>query len=286
MEDLLNRLGLGGVLTPETFLTIVRALIILVGGFVMARAVAAGLGRVAGKRAGAQEAMIVRRLTFYVLLGIVVATVLHQLGFKLGVLLGAAGILTVALGFASQTSVSNLISGLFLIAERPFAVGDVIQVEDTTGVVLSVDLLSVKLRTFDNLYVRVPNESIIRTRITNLTYFPIRRVDVQIGVAYKEEIGKVRDILFAVADRNPLCLDEPKPLFIFQRYGDSALELQFSVWVKRENYLDVVNSVRDEIKEAFDASGIEIPFPHRTLYAGSVTDPFPVRIVEPQQTDS
>ena len=91
---------------------------------------------------------------------------------------------------------------------------------------------------------------------------------------------KVRKILFDVADRNPICLDEPQPLFIYKGYGDSALELQFSVWAKRQNFLALRNSIREEIKAAFDENGIEIPFPHRTLYTGSVTEPFPVRVVE------
>ena len=215
---------------------------------------------------------------------LLVASTLHQLGFKLSVLLGAAGVLTVAIGFASQTSASNLISGLFLIAERPFVLGDVITVENTTGEVLSIDLLSVKLRTFDNLYVRVPNESIIKTRITNLTYFPLRRADISVAVAYKEDLPKVREVLTAVADANPLCLDEPEPLFIFKGYGDSALEMQFSVWGKRENFLDLRNSIQLEIKAAFDEAGIEIPFPHRTIYTGAVTDPFPVKVVKETET--
>jgi len=173
-----------------------------------------------------------------------------------------------------------LISGLFLIAERPFAIGDIIKVGDRTGEVLSIDLLSVKMRTFDNLYVRLPNESMIKSEVINLTKFPIRRIDLQIGVAYKENIAKVRDVLFRVADKNPLCLEEPIPLFIFQGFGDSSLNIQFSVWVKRENYLNLRNSIQEEIKVAFDEEDIEIPFPHRTIYAGSVTEPFPVRIVD------
>jgi small-conductance mechanosensitive channel len=196
--------------------------------------------------------------------------------------LGAAGILTVAIGFASQTSASNLISGLFVIAERPFVVGDVIRIEGTTGEVLSVDLLSVKIRTFDNLYVRIPNESIIKSQITNLTHFPIRRLDMQIGVAYKEDLERVRRIVFDVADKNPDCLEEPPPLYIFQEYGDSALAFQFSVWAKRENFLELKNSMHLDIKSAFDEQGIEIPFPHRSLYSGALTDPFPVRIVDGQ----
>jgi small-conductance mechanosensitive channel len=200
-----------------------------------------------------------------------------ELGFDLSVLLGAAGILTVAIGFASQTSASNVISGLFLLGERPFAVGDVIRVGGTTGEVLSVDLLSVKLRTFDNLFVRIPNETMIKSEVTNLRRFAIRRVDLQVGVAYKEDLREVREVLLEVANRNPLCLEEPAPLIIFQGYGDSSINHQFSVWAKTENFLELRNSIPVEIKEAFDEHGIEIPFPHRTLYTGSETDPFPVR---------
>ena len=203
----------------------------------------------------------------------------------LSVLLGAAGIVTVALGFASQTSASNLISGLFLIGERPFSVGDIIKVGDTTGEVLSIDLLSVKLRTYDNLYVRLPNESLIKSEVTTLTKFPIRRLDLLIGVAYKEDINKVRDVLTVVATNNPMCLEEPKPLFIFLGFGESSIDLQFSLWTKRENFIAFKTSVQIEIKQAFDQNGIEIPFPHRTLYTGSVTDPFPVRVVAAAKDD-
>jgi small-conductance mechanosensitive channel len=219
-------------------------------------------------------------VTFYGIAGLFVASAFVELGFNFGILLGAAGILTVAFGFASQTSASNVISGLFLLGEKAFAVGDIIRIGGTTGEVLSIDWLSVKLRTFDNLFVRVANENMIKSEITNLTRFPIRRVDLQIGVAYKEDLRKVFAVLGEVAERNPLCMQEPKPLFIFQGFTDSALSFQFSVWGLRENYLDLRNGLYIEIKEALDAEGIEIPFPHRMLYTGSVTEPFPVRVVE------
>jgi small-conductance mechanosensitive channel len=280
MSAWLNDLGLGGFVTPEQLSTLLRAVLILVIGLLAARLVAAAAGRTVGARMGKQESMLARRFVFYGLTGLTLAMTLNELGFQLSVLLGAAGILTVAIGFASQTSASNLISGLFLIAERPFVVGDVITVEGQTGEVLSIDLLSVKLRTFDNLYVRVPNESIIKARVTNLTHFPIRRADLKIGVAYKEDLPRVRRILMRVADANPLCLDEPEPLFIFTGYGDSSLDMQFSVWGKRENFLELRNRMYLEIKAAFDAEGVEIPFPHRSLYAGEATRPIPVRMVD------
>jgi small-conductance mechanosensitive channel len=270
------------VLASEQFLGGVRAALFLLAGFVLARFASRLAQRIMVRRFSAHHAMVFRRLAFYLVLGLFAASALRELGFSLAVLLGAAGVLSVAIGFASQTSASNLISGLFLIGERPFGAGDVIKVGDTTGEVLSVDLLSVKLRTFDNLFVRIPNETLIKSQVTTLTRFPIRRFDLQLGVAYKEDIGRVRRVLMEVADRNAVCLDEPKPLFIFNGFGDSALEIQFSVWAKRENFLELRNSLQTEIKQAFDAEGIEIPFPHMTLYTGSVTEPFPVRMAGPE----
>ncbi len=259
---------------------VVRAAVLLGLGLALAPLASRLVRRMAEHRFSRHHLQLTRRLVFYVVLGLFAASALRELGFSLGVLMGAAGVLTVAIGFASQTSASNLISGLFLIGERPFEVGDIIRVGSTTGEVLSIDALSVKLRTFDNLYVRLPNESLIKSEVTTLTRFPIRRLDLTLGVAYREDIAHVREVLMAVADKNTLCLDEPAPLFIFLGFGDSALDIQFSVWATRENYLALRNAITAEIKTAFDAANIEIPFPHRSLYAGSMTEPFPVAIVD------
>jgi small-conductance mechanosensitive channel len=256
-----------------------NALVILVLGMLVTRLVSRNVGRLVTRYFGLQQGALARRISYYGLIVLVLISVLRELGFELTVLLGAAGVLSVALGFASQTSASNLISGLFLMAEKPFVVGDIIKVGGTTGEVLSVDLLSVKLRTFENLFVRVPNETMVKAEITNLTRFPIRRLDVKVGVAYKENVGRVKEVLLEVAEKNPVCLEEPKPLVLFLGFGDSSLDFQFSVWAVRQNFLELRNTIHTGIKEAFDAAGIEIPFPHRSLYAGSVTDPFPVRVV-------
>jgi small-conductance mechanosensitive channel len=259
--------------------SITEAVIYFIVGLILARMANRGVKQWSKHRFDLHQQLLMGRIVTYLVLLVFVVMGLNAVGFNLGVLIGAAGILTVAIGFASQTSASNIISGLFLVAERPFSVGDLIRVGTTTGEVLSIDLLSVKLRTFDNLFVRIPNETLIKSEVTTLTRFPIRRIDLAIGVAYKEDIKKVRKVLERVADANPLCLDEPKPIFVFLGFGESSLDMQFSVWVKREKFLDLKNSIHEEIKEAFDDEGIEIPFPHRSLYAGSVTEPFPIRVV-------
>jgi small-conductance mechanosensitive channel len=280
MSEFFSGLGISEFVTPDRIVSLTWGVVTFVMGILVARVTSAAMARAVRKRLSAHEALLVRRLTFYGLLAIVIVVTMQQLGFQPGVLLGTAGILSIAIGFASQTSASNLIAGLFLMTERPFAVGDQLELDGRVGEVLSVDLLSVKLRMFDNVMMRVPNEHMIRSTVLVRTRFPIRRVDVQVGVAYKEDTARVRKILFEVADRNPLCLDEPAPRFIYKGYGNSALELQFSVWAARESFFQVRTGLHEEIKTAFDEHGIEIPFPHRTLYTGSVTEPFPVRVVQ------
>jgi small-conductance mechanosensitive channel len=277
MEDLITTIT--DYIQTEQVLNVARALLIVIGGFVIARLISSFLVRTTRATLDPHRLMILKRGSYYGVLALFLIAALIQLGFDLGILLGTAGILTVALAFASQTSMSNFISGLFLIAENPFQVGDLLQMGTTVGEVLEIDLLSVKLRKFDNTFVRLPNELLIKSEFWTLTKFPIRRLDLDIGVAYKEDIGRVRDVLIEVADKNPLGLEEPRPLFIFQGFSDSAIKIQFSVWVLKENYLPLKNSIQEEIKQAFDAAGIEIPFPHRTLYTGSITDPFPVQVV-------
>ena len=257
---------------------IFKAVILVVTGWLVARLASSTIKKLFDEHLSRHHLILARRAVFYTILVLFLVSALRELGFKLHVLMGAAGIITLALGFASQTSASNVISGLFLLGERPFTVGDMVKIGDTTGEVISIDLLSVKIRTLDNLYVRIPNETIIKSSLTTLSRFPIRRLDLKLGVAYKEDIRQVREVLFEIADRNPLCLDEPKPILIFQGFEDSSIDLQLSVWAQRENFLELKNSIQIEIKEAFDRLGIEIPFPHRTLYAGSATAPIPVRI--------
>jgi len=273
------------LLIGDRALSIYRATVLILVGYGVARMLRRIVLELLSPRLSKHQSVIVGRLVFYVLLALFVVSALRELGFQLTALLGAAGILTVALGFASQTSASNLISGLFLLAESPFGIGDIVRVGSTTGEVLAIDLMSVKLRTFDNLFVRIPNETLIKSEVTTLTRFPIRRADLTVGIAYKEDIERVQKILMAVADANPLCLEEPKPLFILLGFGDSSINLQFSVWAKRENFLELKNSIQIEIKRAFDREGVEIPFPHRTIYAGSASGPIPITLVDVGQRD-
>jgi small-conductance mechanosensitive channel len=273
MFDALPSIDLTALAEALHLEALVRALVVLILGIVLTRLVGRGVGRMVEARLSAQEGMVTRRLITWILGAIIVIIALDELGFDPRVLLGAAGVLTVALGFASQTSASNLISGLFLMAERPFVVGDYIQVDERIGEVLSIDLLSVKLRTFDNLLVRVPNEDIIKKHLVNLTHFPIRRVDLKLRVAYGTDMDRVRSVLASAADDNPLCMAEPEPLFVFLRMGESGIEFQYSVWGTRDNYLDLLNSMYVDVEAALRAEGIEVPLPKRSVVGERAGEP-------------
>lgn len=270
--------------TAEQTASFIRALVLVAAGLVLSRLARLALERGFAKHLSRQQFMLARRIVFYTILGLFLVSALRELNFNLSVLLGAAGIVTVALGFASQTSASNLISGLFLVFEGVVEVGDVIKVDAITGEVLSVDLLSTKLRTFDNLLVRIPNETMVKANITNFNRFPIRRVDVQIAVSYDEDLERVIRTVLKVAEANPLCLDEPAPLILAQGFAESAVTYQFGVWAKTENWLELRNSMQKDIKAAFDEAGIVIPFPQRTLHFSSA-EAFPARFIPAERPE-
>lgn len=274
-----------GFFTPKKILDIAEIILIVFLGIGGVRLFAGLISRVLKRRTSDQTAMIVRKMVFYTGVFIVILLILQKLGLRLGALLGAAGVIGIAVGFAAQTSLSNLISGLFLIYEKPFKVGDLITMGSTTGLVQSVDLLSVKVRTHANLFIRIPNSKLIDTELTNITYYPIRRMDINVSVAYKEDPDRVMAILSDIARNSPLVLDEPEPLTLFQNMGESALEILFAVWFAKDDFIAVKNSMMSTIKTRFKQEGIEIPFPHRSLYAGEATAPFPIRIVNTEAGD-
>jgi small-conductance mechanosensitive channel len=261
---------------PALWWSIARAAIYLIAGAVLARVVRFGVQRSLTTLEAGQR-LLLSRIASYTVLTLFAISAMRQFGFDFTVLLGAAGIVTVAVGFASQTSASNLISGLFLILERAVQPGDVVTVGGRTGEVISVDLLSTKLRTFDNLLVRIPNETMVKSEIVSLNRFPIRRFDLTVGVAYDSDLGVVQKTLLDVAHANPLCLDEPAPMLIAQGFGASSIDYMLAVWAKSEHWLTLRNTVTREVKEAFDAAGIEIPFPHTTLRPGPA--PLTVRML-------
>lgn len=259
----------------ETIEKLLRIGIILVVGIVIITIISAITNKLLPAKMTQQRQMLIKRFFRYTLIVILFLIIVSELKIDLTAIFGAAGVIGIVIGVASQTSIGNIVSGFFLVSEKPFEIGDLIKIGDKTGTVYSIDLLSIKIKTFDNLLLRIPNQTVISSEVTNVTRFPIRRLDFDLNVAYKEDLEKVKQILERVVKRNPLCLDEPEPIIVFKTFGPSGINILLGVWFEKANYLKVKNSVFQEVKLAFEAEGIEIPFPHLSIYAGETTKPFP-----------
>ena len=169
------------------------------------------------------------------------------MGFDILTLLGAASIIGVAVGFASQTSLSNIISGLFLP---------------------------------NNTMVRIPNEIIIKNPVSNITRFSTRRCDLSLGVDYNCDIEHVVNVLREVVKQNKFCLDDPAPLISFSGFQDSSLGFTVGAWCQKDNFLDCQKTLAHDIKRRFEEEGISFPFPTRSLESRS---PIKVEISGPPE---
>lgn len=271
-------LGLSSFFSNETVDKFFRILFILVVGVGSIHLISFMVKRSLYKHVSRQSMMLVSRTIIYTGYTGLVFIVIRELNYDLTALFGAAGVVGIVIGVASQTSIGNIVSGLFLVSEKSFELGDVVRIGDKTGTVYSVDLLSIKIKTYDNVLIRIPNQTVISTELMNITKFPIRRLEFQIGVSYKEDLRKVKTVLENVARNNPLCLEEPEPVIIFKEFGSSSINIIFGVWFEKANYLAVKNSIFMEIKEIFDSEGIEIPFPHVSVIAGEASKPITVKL--------
>lgn len=235
-------------------------------GYLLAKRISLFLEHTFSKRFSRHHVMLLSRGAFYLIFIIFFVSGLQHMGFNLSVLLGAAGVFTVAISFASQTAASNLISGIFLLFEHPFKMGDNIEVNGVSGVVESIDLLSTKLKTADNKLVRIPNEILIKSNIINLNYFKIRRIDLIVAIAYSSTISPIKTLLLSIAEQCSHVLKDPPATIAINNFADVAIELKFMVWVNTADVSMVKDQLQEEIKRQFDLNGIEMPYPQLNFH--------------------
>lgn len=192
---------------------------------------------------------------------------LRAVGVDLISILGAAGVAGVAIGFAAQTTLSNIISGLFIMGERSIHLGDYIRTVGVEGTVEAVNLLSISLRQADNSLVRIPCESIIKNPVVNVTGDELRRCDFDLGVDYDSNLEQVRDVILELVEAEPLLATSPAPVVLFTGFGDSSLDLHIGAWCKTGDYHSVRFKFANNLLNEFRKQGINIPFPTRTVFS-------------------
>lgn len=243
----------------------VKGLITLAVGFFAAKALARMAERAAAKKSERHTAMMIGKVVYYAVIVLVLVAVLDIFNVKLTAILAAAGIMSVALGFAAQTSVANIVSGFFLLMDRPFEIDDVIDFEGQQGTVTSIDLLSTKLRTFDNLYVRIPNENLIKSKLVNLTRYKTRRLCLNFKFGPEVDIAAAKKTILDEARGYQHTLPDPHPFVVVQGFGESGTKLDLFLWVKGEAYLQSLSDLNENILRSLSEKGLKHSFPRREI---------------------
>lgn len=248
-----------------------RVLLYLLIALLLSRAVASVLRRLPHLPATVQ--LLLRRIINAVIWMLCSLQALQELGINLMSALGAAGVIGVAVGFAAQTSLSNLISGLFLMGERSLRLGDYIHVGSTEGSVEAINLLSIRIRCPDNSVVRIPCEMLIKNPVTNESHGERRRCDIVVGVEYGTDLRRLESIAREVVEAEPYLLDEPPMLMRFREFGDSSINLTLCAYCRNKDYYDTRYRFARALYEAFNREGISFAFPTRTLIRAAAKEP-------------
>lgn len=206
------------------------------------------------------------RLARYLLFGFGLLMAANQLGFAVGSVLAGLGIVGIAIGFAAQDLLANLIAGFTILWDRPFRIGDIVTIAGTQGSVTEIGLRSTRLRTFDVRDVILPNKDVINEKIINHTSTPELRIDLPFAVGYGEDLGRVREVLLGAAQGHLEIAAQPAPQVVVAALGESAVEVELRFFLRDAR---VERNLRAEVLEqaklALDAAGIEIPFPQRVV---------------------
>ena len=201
----------------------------------------------------------------YLVLAIGVIFILNRFGIQttsLAALLGAAGL---AIGLALQGTLSNLAAGVMIILFRPFRQGDFIAAGSESGTVTEIQLFYTVLTTYDGIQIIVPNGDIWSKSIINYSANPTRMMDLTIGVAYDADLKKTQEVLERISLSDERALKDPAPTIRVKALGDSSVDFTFRVWANSSDFWALQADYTRKIKEEFDANGIGIPFPTRTL---------------------
>lgn len=222
---------------------------------------------------------LLNRFSGAIIYAIAVVLALDMLGVNVMPFVAGAGVLGVAIGFAAKDTLSNLIAGILLIIDRPFEIGDRIEVwsapagSASWGDVVDIGLRATKIKTTDNIIIVIPNNEIMKRDIVNYTLISTKiRVRINIGVGYNTSIEKAKAVILDVASAIGWVSDEPAPKVVVRNFGESSIDLQLRIWIEdARQRMNTISAITDQIKIAFDREGIEIPFPKRDVHIVNTT---------------
>lgn len=214
--------------------------------------------------------LVVGRLVFglTIVVGFFIALTILIPSFTAGELVSALGITSIAIGFAFKDILQNFLAGILILLTEPFRLGDQIIVNDFEGTVVNIETRATKIRTYDNRLVVIPNANMFTDSVTVNTAFELRRTDFDFGIAYEDDIDAAKEIILEVMRSTEGVAPDPAPDVLTVALADSSVNIRGRWWTEPTilSVLQVQDRVVSAVKKRFDAAGITIPFPIRTLY--------------------
>lgn len=248
-------------------LKLLGALLILLIGLWLAKRLANALDR-AFTRANVEVTLrgFLRNIAYAAMLVVVTTSALFAVGVSPASVLAVLAAAGLGIGLALKDSLSNIASGVMLMVQRPFRVGDFVQAAGIEGTVDQIRVFQTRIHTIDNRVVVLPNSLITTAPIINFTANPKRRIDLVVGVGYDDDLKLARETLLAVADGQPKALKEPAPEVLVTALAESSVNLELRVWTKTADLVRVRSELTEAVRNEVIGRGLNIPYPQRDLH--------------------
>ena len=246
---------------------IIGGIAVLVIGLMVAGLVSRGVAKALSKadRLDQSVSNLLASLVKYALWIVVGVTVLTQFGVETTSIIAALGGVALAIGLALQGTLSNVASGVMILVQKPFRVGEAINVGSITAVVQNIGLFTTELKQFDGLFVMIPNNELWNKPIINYHRHPTRRFELVVGIGYGDSMEKARKELLALAEADERVLSDPAPAAFVNSLDDSSVGIGLRVWCNTPDYLGLSWDLTEAAKARFDDVGLTIPFPQREI---------------------
>ena len=240
-----------------------RVLFVLVVGYAVLRFVMRAVRRMLERSSFDESSYVAILRAIRIVMWILIAlTMIATAGFDTTPFIAVLASVGGAFALAMKDSLSNVAGGVIILFNHPFVKGDEIQVEDVSGIVDYIDLMTTRLHTFSNQDITIPNSKLVSSIIINKTKNDIVRVDCKFSVSYDSDLAKVKELLNNIVEDGEMLLDSPKPVIGVSSYAESSVVWDMYVWTRTENRFKAKYYLGETVKSVFDANGIRIPFPH------------------------
>ncbi|MDY0385739.1 MAG: mechanosensitive ion channel family protein [Methanolobus sp.] len=254
----------------DPFLQVITVIVILFFAIVIGKGIALYLKRALNTKIDKEHLDILLRVVYYgIIIIAIIGFIFPVLGIRTSNLLVAGGVVGIVVGFASQSIMGNFISGVFLMIERPIKIGDQVNIDNKLGYVEDIKIVSTIIRTYDGLYVRLPNETVFTTSITNYVTNLARRFEYVVGIRYNDDADEAIKIIEDLIDLEPYALAHPSPSVFVDNLGDNAVNISVRIWAPVTEWYGLRTKMLWIIKKTLEENGIEIAFPQRTVWFAS-----------------